>query len=68
MTAKDLLEGVLQTLPEHRVQEVLDFARFPSLQEDRASWREFGRSQLARVYGDDEPEYGPDDIKPGLAS
>lgn len=68
MTEKDLLEEVLQNLPENRVQEVLDFARFLSFQEDREGWQAFGRKQLARAYGDDEPEYGPEDIKPELAS
>ena len=68
MTSRDHLDGLLQALPEHRVQEVLDFARFLSLQEDRVAWQEFGRQQLARAYGDDEPEYGPDDIKPELES
>ncbi len=66
MTSREHLEGVLQTLPEHRVEEVLDFARFLSLREDRAAWQEFGRQQLARAYGDDEPDYGPADIKPEL--
>ncbi len=66
MTSRDLLEGILQTLPENRVQEVLDFARFLSFQEDREAWREFGRRQFARAFGEDEPEYGPDDIKPEL--
>ena len=28
MTSRDLLEGILQTLPEHRLEEVLDFAKF----------------------------------------
>jgi hypothetical protein len=66
MTSRDLLEGILQNLPENRVQEVLDFARFLSLQEDREAWQEFGRRQLAHAYGNDEPEYGLDDIKPEL--
>jgi len=64
MTSRENLAGVLQGLPEYRVQEVLDFARFLSSQEDREAWQEFGRQQLARAYGDDEPEYGPNDIKP----
>jgi hypothetical protein len=63
MTNRDRLEGVLQALPEHRIQEVLDFAQFLTIQDDRAAWQEFGRRQLARAYGDDEPEYGPDDAK-----
>jgi hypothetical protein len=35
MTSRELLDGVVQSLPEDRVQEVLDFARFLSAQEDR---------------------------------
>ena len=54
---------MLQGLPDHRVQEVLDFATFLRSQEDREAWQEFGRQQLSRAYGDDEPEYGPQDIK-----
>ena len=46
----------------------MDFARFLSFNEDREGWQEFGRKQLARAYGDGEPEYGPDDIKPELES
>jgi hypothetical protein len=68
MTNRELLEGVLQNLPEDRLQEVLDFARFLSLQEDREAWQEFGRRQLARAFGEDEPEYSLDDIKPELES
>jgi hypothetical protein len=63
MTTRERLEDVLQGLPEYRVQEVLDFAAFLRSQEDREAWREFGRQQLVRAYGDDEPEYGPQDIK-----
>jgi hypothetical protein len=51
-------------MPEDRVREVLDFARFLRSQEDREDWQEFGRRQLARAYGEIEPEYGPVDIKP----
>ena len=68
MSGRELLEGVLQSLPENRIQEVLDFARFLSVQEDRQAWQEFGREQLARAYGDDEPEYSLDDVKPELES
>ena len=68
MTSRDLLDDVLQGLPENRVQEVLEFARFLSLREDREAWQEFGRRQLARAYGNEEPEYTLDDIKPELQS
>jgi hypothetical protein len=68
MTSRDLWEGILQGLPENRLQEVLDFSRFLSLQEDREAWQEFGRRHFAHAFGDNEPEYGPDDIKPELES
>ena len=68
MTSKDLLEGILQNLPENRLQEVLDFARFLSFQEDREAWQAFGRRQFARAFGEDEPEYSLEDIKPELES
>ena len=66
MTAKEALEEVLRLLPESRLGEVVDFARFLSWREEREAWKQFGRSQLAKAYGPDEPEYSLDDIKPGL--
>ena len=66
MTAKQALEEVLRLLPERRLREVVDFARFLSWREECEAWKQFGRSQLAKAYGPDEPEYGLDDIKPGL--
>ncbi len=68
MTSRDLLKGILQSLPENRLEEVLDFARFLSLQEDREAWQEFGRRQFSHAFGEDEPEYSLDDIKPELES
>jgi hypothetical protein len=64
MTTKEALEEVLLVLPDHRLNEVLDFARFLSWQEEAAAWRDFGRAQLARAYGPDEPDYTLDDVKP----
>lgn len=66
MSAKDDLTKLIQVLPEQRLQEVLDFARYLAAREDDddASWREFGLQQLARAYGDDEPEYTLNDILP----
>lgn len=67
MSAKELLEQVLIELPEDRLQEVLDFARFLNAQEQGEAWREFGRAHLAQVYGPDEPEYTEADLKPELS-
>lgn len=64
MTTKDALVEVLEELPEDRLSEVLDFARFLTVREDRDAWSRFGRSSLARAYGSDEPEYTEADLKP----
>lgn len=63
MSVREALDKVLESLPEPRQREVLDFAQFLSVQEERAAWRQFGQAQLARAYGPDEPEYSPADLK-----
>ena len=63
MSAREALNRVLETLPEERVREVLTFAELLQGQ-DAAAWRQFGRNQLARAYGPDEPESSLDDLKP----
>ncbi len=68
MTARQMLEQVLLDLPEDRLGELLDFARFLSAQEERKAWQNFGRAQLARAYGGDEPDYTETDLKPELDS
>ena len=64
MSVKETLEKVLNGLPEARQREVLDFAEYLSWQEEREEWREFGKAQLARAYGPNEPEYTTADLKP----
>jgi hypothetical protein len=66
MTAREMLDEVLVELPEDRVAEVLDFARFVSAREEREAWQRSGRAQLAQAYGDNEPEYSEADLKPEL--
>ena len=66
VTKKQVLDKVLQEFPESRWGEVLDFARFLSVQNEQGAWSRFGRSQLARACGDDEPEYTEADLKPEL--
>jgi hypothetical protein len=58
------LEPLLETLSEERLQQLVDFARFLAVEDERQGWERFGQSQLARAYGPDEPEYTVDDIKP----
>ena len=64
MSAKQALVDLLEQLPDERVREILDFARFVTLEEERQEWTQFGREQFARAYGPDEPEYTPADLKP----
>jgi hypothetical protein len=64
MTARQMLEQVLLELPEDRVGELLDFARFLNSQEEREAWSAQGRRHLAKAYGDDEPDYTESDLKP----
>ena len=63
MSTQEALHEIFQILPENQLHEVLDFARFLS---EREAWRTFGRNQLARAYGPDEPEYSLEDLKPEL--
>ena len=64
MSVKETLAKVLESLPEERLREVLDFAEFLNAREERATWQQFGQAQFARAYGSDEPEYTPADLKP----
>lgn len=65
MTVRESLEQVLQRLPDERLREVRRFAQFLLWEDERAEWQSFGRAQLARAYGDNEPEYSEADVKPG---
>jgi len=66
VTTKEALEQILVELPENRLGEVVDFAKFLSTQGESEAWRQFGRSQIAKAYGTDEPDYTAADIKPEL--
>ena len=63
MTARDTLIQILEDLPDDRLDQLLDYARYLSLQEDRHGWQQFGRAQLAKAYADDEPEYTQADLR-----
>ena len=64
MSVKVTLEKIVDSLSEERQREVLDFAEFLVMQDDRAGWRRFGQAQLTRAYGPNEPEYTLADLKP----
>jgi len=63
MSDKDALCELLETFPGERVREVLDFARFLSIEDDREERQRLGREQFAQAYGPDEPEYTEADIR-----
>jgi hypothetical protein len=65
MTTKEALDVVLHELPEERLSQLLDFARFLSSRDEAEAWQQFGRMQLAKAYGPDEPDYTLDDVKGG---
>jgi hypothetical protein len=66
MTTRQVLNHALETLPEDRLGEVLCFVQGLQTRENREAWANFGRTQLAKAYGDDEPEYTEADIKPEI--
>jgi hypothetical protein len=73
MTTKEKVLKVMDNLPEARLCELLDFARFlywleRQAQEEAEDWSRFGMQNLAQCYGPDEPEYTEADIKPELNS
>jgi len=63
MTVKETLERVLKMLSEERLREVLDFAECLSWREGHKEWQHFGKAQIARAYGSNEPEYTMADLK-----
>jgi hypothetical protein len=65
VSARDTLNNFLDSLPEQRLREILDFAEFLSAREEDSAWQQFGQTQLARAYGPDEPEYSLGDLKRG---
>src|SRR5262249_5443955 len=63
MSTREQVDELLSRLPPERLGQLLDFARFLAWQEERADWQRFGRSQLARAYGEDEPDHSEADLK-----
>lgn len=63
MTTREVLTQVVDQLPEQRLQQLLDYARFLTMQEEADALQNFGRRQFARAYADDEPEYDDADLR-----
>ena len=63
MTTRAAPDQLPDTLPEERLRQLADFARSLACDEEARDWRRFGRAQLARACGDDEPDYTEADPK-----
>ena len=63
MSTREAIDAILTTMPEDRLREVLDYARYLTAQQDRDEWQRLGRAALARAYGPEEPEYTENDLQ-----
>jgi hypothetical protein len=68
MTTRQAIDQLLQDLPDEQLGEVLAFARYVIWREQREPWLRFGRDHLAKAYGENEPDYAIEDIKPEPAA
>ena len=60
----DRLGAVMATLPADRLQTLLDFAEYLGMRDWREEQQRFALANLARAYGEDEPQYTLADLKP----
>ena len=63
MSFQERLQKVLENLPAERLPEVVRFVEFLVWREEQSAWQEFGKRQLAKAYGANEPEYSEADLK-----
>jgi hypothetical protein len=63
MTIQDQINQAAAGLTEPQLVELLDFARFLRLQQEKNDWRAAGQAQFAKAYGSDEPEYTETDLR-----
>ncbi len=63
MTDQQQLTAVAATLSDMGLKELLDYAQFLRLKEENADWRAAARSQFAKAYSDDEPDYKEADLR-----
>jgi hypothetical protein len=64
-TTEEIIQ-VCEALPADKQAELADFARFLLARQDdeRRDWSRLSAGQLAKSYGDSEPEYTADDLRP----
>lgn len=61
---RDHLKEIIAELPEDRLRALLEIADFLDAGEEREAWQAFGKQQLARAYGENEPDYDNVPLKP----
>jgi hypothetical protein len=62
MELKQAIQQVLDELPEDRLRQLLDYARYLAAAREAAEWEEAGLQEFAKLY-EGEPEYTLADIK-----
>ena len=62
------LEPLLEGLSQERLRQLIAFARFLAAEDERDEWQNFGKAQLAKAYGTDEPDYSERDLKPSIGT
>ena len=63
MSIREQIVAAASGLSEPHLGELLDFANFLRMQEERKEWRAAAQAQFAKAYGDNEPEYTEADLK-----
>jgi hypothetical protein len=64
VTTRESLEQTEDRLAEARLAQLLEYAQFLVWAEEREDWSRFGKQQLARAYGENEPVYTQADLMP----
>ena len=61
MSVKEALGKFLDSMSEEKLREVLEYAEFLNWRDEQEGYRQFGKAQFSRAYGDNEPEYSLSD-------
>lgn len=48
---------MLRHFPDDRLPELLNYARFLMDRADEEAWQDFGRTQFAKAYREEDPDY-----------
>lgn len=68
MSTRETLTTLIDTLPEERLRQLLEFAQFLSLKAEHDEWLRSGLDHFAKAFGPDEPDYSALLSKPSASS